>query len=237
MVWGSRATDRRDVGPLDRARLLAQPAAMTGRLIETEADILEGCDWLTRAEPRFGRALELTGTPPLRRREGGFAALLHTICAQQLSVAAADSVWVKLCVAGAGDPAVLLTMSEDELRELGLSRPKARYAMALAEAAIDYPALATMPEDEAIAVLTAVKGIGVWTAEIYLMFSIGRADIFAPGDLALQEATRMLFDLPGRPAEPAMRARAAEWSPWRGVAARLLWAYYRAAKQREGISE
>ena len=210
---------------------------MTGRIIETEADILEGCDWLACAEPRFGRALELTGTPPLRRREGGFAALLHTICAQQLSVAAADSVWTKLCAANADDPAIILTLTEDSLRECGLSRPKARYATALAEAAIDYAALATMPEDEAIAALTAVKGIGIWTAEIYLMFSIGRADVFAPGDLALQEATRMLFDLPERPAEKALRQQAAGWSPWRGVAARLLWAYYRVAKQREGISE
>ncbi len=210
---------------------------MTGRIIESQADIIEGCDWLTRADPRFGRALELTGTPPLRRRQGGFAALLHTICAQQLSVAAAGSVWAKLCATGANDPAVVVTLTEDSLRDCGLSRPKARYARTLAEAEIDYPALATMPEDEAIAALTAVKGIGVWTAEIYLMFSIGRADVFAPGDLALQEAARMLFDLPGRPAEKALREQAAGWSPWRGVAARLLWAYYRAAKQREGISE
>ena len=210
---------------------------MTGRIIETQADIIEGCDWLTRADPRFGRALALTGTPPLRRRQGGFAALLHTICAQQLSVAAADSVWAKLCATGADDPAVVVTLTDDSLRDCGLSRPKARYARALAEAQLDFAALATMPEDEAIAVLTAVKGIGVWTAEIYLMFSIGRADVFAPGDLALQEAARMLFALPERPTEKALRAHAAGWSPWRGVAARLLWAYYRLAKNREGISE
>ena len=217
--------------------MAVQLAAMTGRIIETQADIIEGCDWLTRADPRFGRALELTGTPPLRRRQGGFAALLQTICAQQLSVAAADSVWAKLCATGADDPDVVVTLTEDSLRDCGLSRPKARYARALAEAEIDYPALASMPEHDAIAALTAVKGIGVWTAEIYLMFSIGRADVFAPGDLALQEAARMLFDLPERPTEKALRAHAAEWSPWRGVAARLLWAYYRAAKRREGISE
>ncbi|MFQ5567720.1 MAG: DNA-3-methyladenine glycosylase family protein [Paracoccaceae bacterium] len=210
---------------------------MTGRIIETQADIIEGCDWLARAEPRFGRALALTGTPPLRRRQGGFAALLHSICAQQLSVAAADSVWARLCAEGADDPAVMRALDEDELRACGLSRPKARYARALAEADIDYRALASMPEDEAIAALTAVKGIGVWTAEIYLMFSIGRADVFAPGDLALQEAARMLFELPERPTEKALRAHAAGWSPWRGVAARLLWAYYRHAKNREGISE
>ena len=210
---------------------------MTGRIIETEADILEGCDWLVRAEPRFGPALALAGTPPLRRRKGGFPALLRTICSQQLSVAAADSVWSKLCAAGAQDPGMLMALDEEALRACGLSRPKARYAQALAEAGIDYAALATLPEDEAIAALTAVKGIGVWTAEIYLMFSIGRADVFAPGDLALQESARMLFELPARPDEKALRAQAVAWSPWRGVAARLLWAYYRVAKSREGISE
>jgi DNA-3-methyladenine glycosylase II len=210
---------------------------MSGRIIETTADILEGCDWLVRAEPRFGPALERTGTPPLRRRAGGYAALLHTICAQQLSVASANSVWAKLCAAGLDDPAVLMTHDDESLRGCGLSRPKLRYARALAEADIDYPALATLPEDQAIAALTSVKGIGVWSVEIYLMFSIGRADVFAPGDLALQEAARILFGMPERPTEAALRRQAAAWSPWRGVAARLLWAYYRVAKQREGISE
>lgn len=210
---------------------------MTGRIIETEADIREGCAWLAQAEPRFAAALELTGTPPLRRRAGGFGPLLHTICAQQLSVAAADSVWRRLCAAGADDPAVLLGCDEKALRACGLSRPKIRYAQALAAAGIEYDTLAILPEDDAIAALTAVKGIGVWSAEIYLMFSIGRADVFAPGDLALQEAARMLFAMPERPAEKALRRQAAAWSPWRGVAARLLWAYYRLAKQREGITE
>lgn len=210
---------------------------MRGRIIETQADIIEGCDWLARAEPRFARALCVTGTPPLRLREGGFAALLRTLCAQQLSVAAADSVWSRLCEAGADEPATLLSLSDDTLRRCGLSRPKIGYARAIAEARIDYPALATMPEEEAIAALTAVKGIGVWTAEIYLMFSVGRADVFAPGDLALQEAARLLFELPERPGEKPLRVQAAAWSPWRAVAARLLWAYYRAAKEREGITE
>jgi len=201
---------------------------VTGRIIETLDDIREGCDWLVRAEPRFGPALERAGLPPLRRREGGFPALLHTICAQQLSVAAADAVWQRLCAAGARDPAVLMGLSDDELRGCGLSRPKLRYARALAEAPLAYEALAVLPEDEAI---------GVWTAEIYLMFSVGRADVFAPGDLALQESARMLFGMRKRPDEKALRRRAGRWSPWRGVAARLLWAYYRAAKQREGITE
>lgn len=210
---------------------------MSGRIIETHEDILEGCDWLGRAEPRFARAMELTGPPPLRRREGGFPALLRTICAQQLSVAAADSVWSRLCAVGADDPAVLLSMGEDELRACGLSRPKIRYARGIAGAGLDFAALATLPEDAAIERLTELPGIGVWTAEIYLMFSVGRADVFAPGDLALQESARILFELPERPPEKALRAKAEAWAPWRGVAARLLWAYYRHAKAREGITE
>ncbi|MDT8344031.1 MAG: DNA-3-methyladenine glycosylase 2 family protein [Thermohalobaculum sp.] len=210
---------------------------MTGRIIHTPDCIAEGCDWLARAEPRFGHVLAVTGPPPLRRHEGGFSALLKAICSQQLSVAAADSVAGKLAAAGAEDPAVLLALDQDALRACGLSRPKIRYARALAEARLDYDALAAMAEDEAVATLTAIKGIGVWTAEIYLMFAVGRADVFAPGDLALQEAARILFDLPARPAEKAFRAQAQAWSPWRAVAARLLWQYYRHAKSREGISE
>ena len=210
---------------------------INGRIIETEADIAEGCVWLSRAEPRFAAALDLAGAPPLRRREGGFRALLRTICSQQLSVASAEAVWMRLVAAGADDPATLLALGEEGLRRCGLSRQKIRYAVALAGAEIDYPSLAILPEADAIATLTAVNGIGVWTAEIYLMFSVGRADVFAPGDLALQEAARLLFELPERPNEKTLRGQAAAWSPWRGGAARLLWAYYRAVKQREGIAE
>ena len=105
----------------------------------------------------------------------------------------------------------------------------------IAEARLDYPALRSMPEEEAVATLTAIKGIGVWTAEIYLTTALGRADVFAPGDLALQEAARILFALEARPGEKAFAARAQAWSPWRGVAARLLWAYYREVKKREGL--
>ena len=101
---------------------------------------------------------------------------------------------------------------------------------------IDYRALRAAPTDEVINTLTAVPGIGVWTAEIYAMFSLGRADVFAPGDLALQEAARVLFGLEARPTEKALRAMAGDWSPWRSVAARLLWAYYRVEKNREGIT-
>lgn len=110
-----------------------------------------------------------------------------------------------------------------------------RYARALAEQRIDYAALRDMPSIDVIKTLTEVMGIGQWTAEIYAMFSLGRADVFAHGDLALQEAARVLLELPERPKEKQMRLIAQDWSPWRSVAARVLWAYYRVVKSREGI--
>ena len=196
----------------------------------------EGADWLVKAEPRFAHALEQIGPLPLRRRPDGFAQLLSAIVSQQVSVASARAIWAKLETAGAVTPEAVLRLDQDGLRDLGLSRQKARYACALAEAGIDYDALRAAPNDEVIKTLTAVTGIGVWTAEIYAMFSLGRADVFAPGDLALQESARMLFDLPDRPREKPLRQMAEAWSPWRSVAARALWAYYHVAKDREGIA-
>jgi DNA-3-methyladenine glycosylase II len=122
------------------------------------------------------------------------------------------------------------------LRACGLSAQKARYARAIAAADIDFAALADAPQDEAIAALTAIKGVGRWTAEIYLMFCVGRADVFAPGDLALQEGARLLLKLPERPGPRPLEALARDWSPWRAVAARMLWAHYAACKRREGIA-
>lgn len=208
---------------------------MIGRLIETEADVAEGAAWLAAREPHFARALELTGPLPLRRRPDGFAPLLSAIVSQQVSVAAATAIWARLEAVGATDPAVLATLPDEALRAAGLSRQKVGYARALAESGIDFARLRAEPTDEVVRTLVAVKGIGVWTAEIYAMFSLGRADVFAPGDLALQDATRALFGLAERPKERALRAFAEPWSPWRAVAARLLWAYYRVANQREGI--
>ncbi len=209
---------------------------MVGRLIETEACVAEGAEWLAKTEPRFAHALEQTGELPLRRRPDGFAQLLSAIVSQQVSVASARAIWAKLEDAGAVTPDAVLRFDQDGLRDLGLSRQKARYACALAEAGIDYDALRHASNDEVIKTLTAVTGIGVWTAEIYAMFSLGRADVFAPGDLALQESARVLFDLPERPKEKPLRQMAEAWSPWRSVAARALWAYYHMAKDREGIA-
>lgn len=208
---------------------------MVGRIIETEECIAEGAAWLAAREPRFADALALTGPLPLRLRPDGFAALFDAIVSQQVSVAAADAIWARLEAAGLTDPARLAGADDGSLRACGLSRQKVRYGRALAAAGIDFAALRAAPTEQVVATLVTVPGIGPWTAEIYAMFSLGRADVFAPGDLALQEAARRLFDLPERPKERALRAMAEAWSPWRGVAARLLWAYYRVATEREGV--
>ena len=208
---------------------------MIGRIIETEADVKEGAAYLCGICPHLREAYAQTGDLPLRRTEDGFERLLSAIVSQQVSVASANAIWTRLKAAGLSEPKAVLAASEESLRAEGLSRQKARYARALAEAEIDYHALRTAPDSEVIATLTKVSGIGVWTAEIYAMFSLGRADFFAPGDLALQEAARLLYDLPERPKERAYRQMAEDWAPWRSVAARLLWAYYRVAKDREGI--
>ena len=209
---------------------------MVGRIIETAEDVAQGAEWLAKRDPRFAKALELCAPLPLRRREDGFRALLSAISSQQLSVASANAIWARMESAGYCEPSALMSASDDELRACGFSRQKITYARALAEAELDYLRLRETPTQEVIRTLVSIRGIGPWTAEIYVMFSLGRADVFAPGDLALQEAARMLFDLDERPTEKALREMAEDWSPWRAVAARLLWAYYRIEKQREGVT-
>lgn len=206
-----------------------------GRIIETDACVAEGVDWLRTADPRFSPALDACCPLPLRRKPDGFAELLSAIVSQQVSTASAAAIWTRLETAGMTTAKAISTQDSESLRGLGLSRQKAEYALALSDAGIDFDALRVTPTEEVLRRLTAVRGIGIWTAEIYAMFSLGRADVFAPGDLALQEAARVLFDLPERPREKALRTMATQWSPWRSVAARALWAYYRHIKNREGI--
>lgn len=208
---------------------------MVGRIIETAADVAEGAEWLARSCPRMAHALSLTGPLPLRRQADGFETLFSAIVSQQVSVASANAIWARLQAAGLTAREGVAAASDDALRGAGLSRQKARYAQALAASTVDFGALRSMPEEVAVAHLVAVPGIGRWTAEIYLMFALGRADVFAPADLALQEAARLLYDLPERPSEKVLRMQAEAWRPWRAVAARALWAYYRVARQREGI--
>jgi DNA-3-methyladenine glycosylase II len=188
-------------------------------------------DALAIIEPRFGQAIAAHGYPEARIRETGYATLLRTIVGQQVSVAAAAAVWNKLEAAlGAGCPAErLIDQDYDTLRACGLSRQKQGYARSLAELTISggLP-LDALPEDdeEAIGYLTQVKGIGRWSAEIYLLFAEGREDIWPAGDLAVQEGVARLLSLPARPSEKEIRVIAEKWRPHRGAAAILTWHIY-----------
>ena len=204
--------------------------------ITCDADVAEGAAWLADAEPRFAMALTRTGPLPLRLRPPGFAGLLDIIVGQQVSVASARAIYARLVEAGLHQPENVLRAGDSGLRAAGLSRPKARYVLALAEREFDFDALHSLPDDDAIATLVDMRGIGPWTAQVYVMFCLGRRDVFPSGDLALQEAARGLFDLPARPTPKDLTTMAAAWSPWRSVAARLLFAYYRVLKQKEGLS-
>lgn len=208
---------------------------MNERIIETEKCLKEGSLYLADRFPEFSYAIDLIGSLNLRRRPEGFSQLLSAIVSQQLSVAAANSIWSRLKSAQLTGLRKIRSASDEELAAAGLSRQKIKYARALADSKINYSKLRSMASEEVIAELTRVSGIGPWTAEIYTMFSLGRADVFAPGDLALQESARLLFDWSSRPKEKEFRELAKSWSPWRSVAARILWSYYRKVKERDGI--
>ena len=208
---------------------------MEERIITSQECISEGLAALGKLEPKFKEAVKTIEEIPLRRTSEGFDRLLSNIVSQQLSVAAADAIWNKMKLAGLNKIQKIRKVSDQELRDVGLSKQKIKYVRSLANANINYRSLRTMPTSQVVNELTQVSGIGSWTAEIYAMFSLGRADVFAPGDLALQEATRSLFNLQERPGEKELRSMAKGWSPWQAVAARLLWSYYNHQKKREGI--
>ena len=202
-------------------------------LIDTEADVAAGLEVLIAADPRLAKLAAVAGPLPLRRRPGGFAGIAGIVVSQQLSTASAAAIWGRL--AAAYDPFTpqrLLKARPDRLARLGLSRPKIRalkeIARAIVDGALDCDALPDMPADAAHAALCGVHGIGPWTADIYLLFCLGHADAWPAGDLALQESARLAFGLPQRPNAKETIALAQPWRPWRGVAARLLWAYYKA---------
>jgi DNA-3-methyladenine glycosylase II len=200
------------------------------------AELKASLDELTAIEPGFGRAIQFAGYPEERVREPGYATLLRTIVGQQVSVAAAASVWNKLeALLGPGCPPEKLIAQEfDDLRTCGLSRQKQGYARSLAELVITGALpLDALPADdeEAIAYLTTVKGIGRWSAEIYLLFAEGRPDIWPAGDLAVQEGVGRLLGLPIRPSEKEIRELAEPWRPHRGAAAIFTWHIYAAGFQ------
>ena len=198
----------------------------------TAAQLTEALDAIAAIEPAMARAVERAGYPEPRIRDRGYATLLRTIVGQQVSVAAAASVWRKL-EAGLGDldtPDTLAQASDEALRAAGLSRQKASYAKSLAEEVTSGRLdLHHLPADdeEAIAALTSVKGIGRWSAEIYLLFAEGRTDIWPAGDLAVQIEIGRIMGLDARPTEKATRLIADPWRPHRGAAAIMAWHHYK----------
>lgn len=205
---------------------------------ERERRIAEAVAELTARDAGLARAREIGGPFHDRSRKGGFETLVLLIVEQQLSLASAAAIMGRVREAVAPfTPATLLDLGEDRLRGLGLSRAKAEYCRALARAFVDgdlRPArLARLDDEAAVAELTRVKGIGRWTAEIYLLSALGRLDVLPAGDLALQTAARHLYGLEERPEAGALREMGENWRPYRSVAARILWQYYRALKGRD----
>jgi DNA-3-methyladenine glycosylase II len=189
-------------------------------------------DALAVIEPRFAKALAQAGYPEPRGRDTGYPTLLRTIVGQQISFKAADSVWLKVAAAVGEitDPTAMVLMTDEELRAAGLSRQKIGYCRSLAELIVAGELdLENLPEDdeEAIAKLTAVKGIGRWSAEVYLLFAEGRADIWPAGDLAVQESVGRILGHNTRPTEKTVREVAKNWRPHRGAAAVFAWHHYK----------
>lgn len=209
------------------------------RIIESEEDIAEGLDYLARRDRRLCKVIETAGQVPLRRKPAGFPGLARIIVGQQLSIASAEAIWGRFVNAFPGCTHDAVGEADDDaLRAPGLSEAKIRTLRAAATAChegLDLKALAEMSCEDAHRRLTGIKGIGPWSADIYLLFCIGHADIFPVGDLALRKSVAMAFGWDHSPSIDEVGEISAEWSPWRGVAARLFWAYYRVRRERAAL--
>jgi DNA-3-methyladenine glycosylase II len=208
--------------------------------LHTQADVDAGVRQLVLQDPRLEQILAVAGRPALRRRAGGFAGLAQIITAQQLSTASASAIWGRLTTKfDPFAPDKIRLARAPTLARLGLSGAKIRAYKAIATAIVkdglDLDALADLPADDAHRALTALHGVGPWTADIYLLFCLGHADAWPAGDLAVQEAMKLAFKLKSRPTTKEMGPLAEPWRPLRGVAALLLWTYYRAVKKRDAV--
>jgi DNA-3-methyladenine glycosylase II len=217
-----------------RARRIDQMAT----ILDSEEALKTGLAALGAADPVMARIVAEGAVPPLRKRPPGFEGLAGIIVAQQVSTASAAAIGGRLKERFDGDmPSRILAASDEDLRSVGLSAAKIRtlraVAAALKEGSLPLDALHEFPVDEAHERLIRIKGIGPWTADVYLLFCLGHPDAFPAGDLALQEAARIAFALDERPGAASLTALAERWRPWRGVAAKVLWAFYRLAKSRD----
>ena len=186
-----------------------------------------------KLEKRFRLVERNFGLPSFDPREKGPLALKKTIVGQQLSIASAAAIWGRFIDADIKDEEIVNNQADNQLRDLGFSKQKISYLKSLAESGLDFDQMELMQNEDVINVLTSIKGIGLWTAEIYCIFSLRRLDIFPAGDLALQEAAKHLLNLENRPIEKEMRKIAESWVPYRSVCAIILWHFYRNFKSRE----
>jgi DNA-3-methyladenine glycosylase II len=215
------------------------PLTFKSPVIESEADIARGAKFLVEREPCFANVIAVHGLPAPRRVENNLQNLLNIVTEQLISLKAADAIWqrIKTCL-HPFEPGEILKHNLDDLRNLGLTRAKARSFHAISEAiqggVLNFESLHRVPDQGVVDKLMALPGIGPWTAEIYLLSALGRADAFPAGDLALQVAAQDLFAMKDRPTPKDFLARAENWKPWRSVAARLLWSHYRGLK---GLSQ
>lgn len=208
--------------------------------IDSLDDVDAGLNALCASDSRLIRVRQIAGEVPLRRSPPGFESLASNIVAQQVSTASARAIFGRMIrLIDPLEPAAILAAEEAVFREIGLSRPKQRTLLAVANAVVagelDLEALCLLEPGDAIQQMTAVSGIGPWTAEVYLLFSAGHPDIFPARDVALQAAVAAALDLPARPTDTELTILAESWAPWRGVAARLFWAFYREMRGREGV--
>ena len=216
------------------------PTAPLDRLTSAEV-LLAHLDGLMLRDPRLLLVRERAGAVDLREHTPGFAGMARVICGQQLSVASARAIWNRFAVIdGATEPAGLLELDDLTLRTAGFSAGKIRtlrgIAAAVRDGELDFEEIDRLPAEAAITRLTALKGVGPWTAEIYLMFCAGHPDVFPAGDLALQKAVQHALGLETRPAITELVGIAAAWSPHRAAAALLFWQYFAALRERDGIA-
>ena len=211
---------------------LATPARLDSA--QALAAHLEG---LSQRDQRLAAAISRAGEITLRTSPSGFEGMARIVCGQQLSVASARAIWGRVEALGAITPDAYLGFDEQTLRKTGLSRGKFEtirgVALAITEQGLDFSQVDVMDPDDAIETLTRLKGVGPWTAEIYLLFCAGHPDIFPAGDLALQKAVGHAFDLPSRPLPKDLIPLAAQWSPHRGAAALMFWRYFSAMKNSD----
>ena len=208
---------------------------MSIQIIENTEQLAEHITALMTIEPRFAPVYEQVGTPSLRYNTGGFEQLMRAMVGQQLSVAAAASIWQRLVDAGLTTPNAIIEATDETLRAHGLSKQKTRYIRSLVENDIDFNALETMLDEDVIHTLTAVTGIGRWTAEMYLLFSLKRADVFAVDDLAIKVAAMELLGLAERPTPKQLKNLTQDWSPYRSAASLLLWSYYGSLRNKKAV--